>query len=136
MRLGRDDGAAAVEFALVLPLLILILGGAIEMGYLITVRAQIGEAVEEGVLVAAQDPDQASMVPGIVSDGVSILQDPPLPEDEVSVRCDDPDDPDVVTVSVVHEHDWVSPFLFSASITLDVEATSDVLSDQPCVEAP
>jgi len=128
MKAPKDLGASAVEFALVLPLLIIILGGAIEIGYLIAVRAQIGDALEEGVTVAAREPDRAGAVPQIVSDGVSITDVPP---GEVSVTCAGGG----VRVGVVHDHDWVSPFLFTASTTMTIDVASDVLSPDPCQES-
>ena len=35
MRLQREDGVVAVEFALILPILLLIVGGIIEFGFIL-----------------------------------------------------------------------------------------------------
>jgi Flp pilus assembly protein TadG len=48
-RLGRDrSGAAAVEFALVLPVLLLLLGGILEFSRLMWTQANLQFAAEEG----------------------------------------------------------------------------------------
>lgn len=53
MRRWRDRGAAAVEFALVVPVLILLIFGSIEFGLAIQARTMIGNAAREGVRVAS-----------------------------------------------------------------------------------
>lgn len=54
MRRARgDDGAAAVEFALVLPLLLLLLCGIIDFGRAFNARITLTHAAREGVRVYA-----------------------------------------------------------------------------------
>jgi Flp pilus assembly protein TadG len=50
MKLGRhrERGAAAVEMALILPLLILLVGGIVDLGRLFWVEVQITNAAREG----------------------------------------------------------------------------------------
>lgn len=50
---GTDDGAAAVEFALVVPFLLLILFGIISYGYLLSFRQALSQAAAEGARAAA-----------------------------------------------------------------------------------
>jgi hypothetical protein len=52
-RLRRDSGAAAVEFALVLPLLLLILFGIIDFGRMLNAQITINEAAREGARAMA-----------------------------------------------------------------------------------
>lgn len=54
-REGRDHdhGAAAVEFALVLPVLILLLGGIIDFGFAFNAQISLTHAAREGVRVEA-----------------------------------------------------------------------------------
>lgn len=54
-RPGRtgDDGNAAVEFALILPMLLLILFGIIQFGYLFVVHNAMTNAAREGARMAA-----------------------------------------------------------------------------------
>jgi hypothetical protein len=48
-----DDGAAAVEFALVVPLLVLILFGIISYGMMLSLRQTLSQAAAEGARAAA-----------------------------------------------------------------------------------
>lgn len=51
--LRRDRGAAAVEFALLMPLLFMILFGIIQFGYLFFQKQQAAFAAREGARIAA-----------------------------------------------------------------------------------
>jgi Flp pilus assembly protein TadG len=53
LRRWRDRGAAAVEFALVVPLLITLIFGAIEFGLAVQARTMVANAAREGVRVAS-----------------------------------------------------------------------------------
>jgi len=53
LRRWRDRGAAAVEFALVVPLLILLIFGSIEFGLAVNARTMVGNAAREGVRMAS-----------------------------------------------------------------------------------
>jgi len=57
MRNGRDErddhGAAAVEMALVLPILILLVGGIIDFGFAFNTQISLTHAAREGVRVEA-----------------------------------------------------------------------------------
>jgi Flp pilus assembly protein TadG len=52
-RSARDRGAAAVEFALVLPLLLLIIFGIIDSGRALSAQVVLTEAAREGARLAA-----------------------------------------------------------------------------------
>ena len=57
-RVRRDArGAAAVEFALVLPILVLLVFGIISYGYMLSFRQGISQAAAEGARAAAVTPD-------------------------------------------------------------------------------
>jgi Flp pilus assembly protein TadG len=53
LRRWRDRGAAAVEFALCVPVLIILIFGSIEFGLAVNARTQVGNAAREGVRVAS-----------------------------------------------------------------------------------
>jgi Flp pilus assembly protein TadG len=55
-RRRTDSGAAAVEFALVAPLLILLVFGIISYGYMLSFRQAISQAAAEGARAAAVAP--------------------------------------------------------------------------------
>jgi Flp pilus assembly protein TadG len=52
-RIARDRGAAAVEFALVLPLLLLIVFGIIDFGRALNAQITLTQAAREGARLAA-----------------------------------------------------------------------------------
>jgi Flp pilus assembly protein TadG len=53
MRRWRDRGAAAVEFALIVPALVVLIFGSIEFGLAVQARTMVGNAAREGVRVAS-----------------------------------------------------------------------------------
>jgi Flp pilus assembly protein TadG len=52
-RTGQEHGAAAVEFALVITLLITILGGIVDFGFMFNAQISLTHAAREGVRVEA-----------------------------------------------------------------------------------
>jgi Flp pilus assembly protein TadG len=70
MSLKREEGAAAVEFALVLPLLILILFGIIEFGFVLYDQEVITNASREGArfgIVIGSPRPSLSQIQGVVN---------------------------------------------------------------------
>ncbi|GLY02631.1 MULTISPECIES: TadE/TadG family type IV pilus assembly protein [Actinoplanes] len=70
-----DEGAAAVEMAIVLPLLLLILFGIIDMGRLMQQQIQLTEAAREGARLGALNGSAAQVktkVSGIVGTDVTL----------------------------------------------------------------
>ena len=64
-----EDGAAILEFALVLPILFALLGGAFELGRALLVRHTMIEAVRGGARTLARIPDPSctpTCSPGVV----------------------------------------------------------------------
>lgn len=53
LRRWRDRGAAAVEFAIVVPVIIILIFGSIEFGLAVNARTQVQNAAREGVRVAS-----------------------------------------------------------------------------------
>ena len=49
----RDAGASAVEMAIVLPLLVLLVFGIIDFGRMLNAQIQLSQAAREGVRLAA-----------------------------------------------------------------------------------
>lgn len=50
---GRERGAAAVEFALILPLLLVIVFGIVNFGFMLSDRQAVSQAAAEGARAAA-----------------------------------------------------------------------------------
>jgi Flp pilus assembly protein TadG len=55
-----ERGAAVVEFGLILPLLLLILGGLIDLGFFFNAQVSLTHAAREGVRVESIRPNQGS----------------------------------------------------------------------------
>lgn len=53
---GRERGAAAVEFALVVPILLVLLFGIIGYGYMLSFRQAVSQGAAEGARAAAVKP--------------------------------------------------------------------------------
>ena len=70
MYLKREDGAAAVEFAILLPILLLILFGIIEFGFALHGKEVITNASREGaragIVIASLRPSE-DQIKGVVS---------------------------------------------------------------------
>jgi Flp pilus assembly protein TadG len=58
-RRRRQDGAAAVEFALIVPVFLLLLFGIIAYGYMLSFRQSVSQAASEGARAAAVAPSSA-----------------------------------------------------------------------------
>ena len=67
---GRERGAAAVEFALVVPLLLVLVFGIISYGYMLSFRQSISQAAAEGARAAAVAPATADR-PAVASAAIS-----------------------------------------------------------------
>ena len=52
-RSRRERGAAAVEFALILPILLMLVGGTVDFGRLFYTQIQLSNAARDGVRLAA-----------------------------------------------------------------------------------
>lgn len=125
MKLNRDKGAALVELAIVLPLLILIVFGVCEFGWVMYVNNALGNAGREGArfaavtyAVKANDPRVAAhvrdclYVGGYAADDVSVTNSQGVSGRPVSVT---------VTLNF-HSFTKIFPFLegkkFASEVTM------------------
>ena len=65
-RIAGDKGAATVEFACLLPVILLLMAGGIELGRGVMVRHILEEAARAGCRVAAMDNGSAADAEAIV----------------------------------------------------------------------
>jgi Flp pilus assembly protein TadG len=97
-RTTREDGAAAVEMALVLPILLLLVFGIIEFGFIFNRYISVTHAAREGVrqLALGVDPTTAKakaeaatgdVVKASVSDPITCTPSAPA-TDEVEMKCE------------------------------------------------
>ena len=117
----RQTGTAAVEFALVLPLVLTVALALLQVGLLARDRLLIEAAARAGARAAAVEADAGAVHSAALAAAPDL--DPAFATIEIS-RMGGQGDP--VTVSVVYDDPVRVPlieWLFGASIHLDVEAT-------------
>lgn len=76
MRTQRERGAAAVEMALVMPILVALVMGIIDFGYAFWVQGQVAGAAREGARYHAiyNDSSQAvTVATGLIPSGVTLV---------------------------------------------------------------
>ena len=86
-RRSRDDGAAAVEFALVLPVLIAILCGIVDFGRFYNTRIELSHAAREAVRVWAlggSEEDVTSRAEAVAGTAVTSVETTPCIFGEVT----------------------------------------------------
>lgn len=112
-----ERGAAAVEFALVVPLLIVLLFGIIDFGFAINRYAIVNNAAREGVREASLGATESEIRAAVMS-GLSDLGG----SHTITVGCKKPDGTTSCTswdhgqesggiaqVKVDFSHDWITP---------------------------
>ncbi len=127
-----EEGAAAVEFALVAGLLITLLFGIIDFGWMVNRDTMVNNAAREGAREASLNPNDAD-VKQVARSSLSSL---PPAEVDVEFSCKKPDSSacnvtasdasapasgDVAIVTVSYDHDWLTPVIagiFGSKITL------------------
>ena len=110
---GRGNrGQSLVEFALMLPILLIILAGALDLGRLYYAHVAVTDAAAEGVAYAAIAPDDSDEVfnrAQFASGGLVELE-----RDQVQITCascPNPRSGDPIAVTVSYEFGLGTPFL-------------------------
>jgi hypothetical protein len=118
-RRGREDGAAAVEFALVLPVLMLLIFGIIDFGRMLNAKITITEAAREGARAAALvDADAGAARVTTAVDGLDV-------NSSIDGCPDDPDPNADATATVTHTFSFVTPLgvLIGSGGEVELEST-------------
>ena len=124
-------GAAALEFAIVLPVLILLLVGVVDFGMVMGAQAQVSNAAREGARAGALTGLQPQAV-GAVTAAIAGMPGATKAGTQTTVTCTTPagsacsltdstsDTGSMITVKVTYVHTWLSPVIlgFSPTITL------------------
>jgi Flp pilus assembly protein TadG len=101
---GRQDGAAAVEMALLLPVLLLILFGAIDLGRMLNMQIALSQASREGV---------RGLALGTSTNPTSVVQTDAYPVTGVTVAytsCPtNPGPTSVATVTATKQFTYITP---------------------------
>jgi Flp pilus assembly pilin Flp len=108
----RDqDGAAAVEFALLLPLLVLLLFGLIQFGLAFNTKIQATNAAREGARMAVVGIDNWTDVGGRIAFWEAVRQDAGLGDIDNCVLNTDDVVGGILTVTFDYPLDLVIPFM-------------------------
>lgn len=101
-----DQGSAAVEFVLVLPVLLLVLFAIVDFGRMLNAKIVLSEAAREGArAVALAGPDAATQRVDAVVGNLSGDIDRPI-----GVQSCDPDNPDQdASVTLTYQFEFVTP---------------------------
>ena len=127
-RSRTDRGAAAVEAALILPLVVFLVLGALDFGRAFFDKAAVQEAAQEGALYAAHHPNDPV---GAIARAEETMSNPSF-TGNVTVTCDAPDQ---IRVTVSYNFNAITPFA-PATIDLSHSEVTHVLKSQPCTPSP
>ncbi len=130
----KQHGAAAVEFALVAGLLITLVFGLVDFGWMINRDTMLNNATREGAREGSLNPTQADITT-VVKSALPMLN----PADvtvTVTCRkadgsaCPNPDTDavsgDVVVVRVDYPHSWVTPVGMTFGSHIDLSKTTEM----------
>jgi Flp pilus assembly protein TadG len=106
MSIRRDRGAAAVEMAILTPLLLLIVFGIMDFGLLLNAQIGVTEAAREGARAATIDVAN----PTAAQDRVSLINPDYTVDTAASTKCSATPAPGSNAVVVVrYRHTWLTP---------------------------
>lgn len=121
MKDSRERGAVVVEFAIIVPLFLLLILGLVEFGY----RYQRAAVLNNAAFIGARD-FSIHQDPGRAQDAAELANDGPLPGFAVAENCASPD-PDVVknvTVTFAFTEDSPTKFFGTDTFTIDAKGVA------------
>lgn len=136
---GRSiRGLAEVEFTVVLPLLLVVILGVVDLGRGLISYIELEEAAQEGALYGSFAPTDPALIEARVrssSDGLVDLADPAAVD--VVVEC--PSGDAMVVVRLRHTLDLITPVItdiFGGSIALETRSAGTNFTDGACTPTP
>ncbi len=132
-RRGNEAGAALIEASLVIPIVLLLIMGVVDIGRLLTTSAKIQESAQEGALFASYAPDDYLDVRDRVLDS---LDDFNIAVGAISITCGGDE---TITVAITHDVDLITPWiggLLGSTVTVSGEATGQNFTDKACDPTP
>ena len=129
--MNREQGVSALELALMMPFLLMVTFGIVDIGRIMYFQMGVQEAVQEGAAYASIQPDDPN---GIIARTVEAVSAPDLDPSSVTVTC-----PDSVSVTITATHvvPMLTPFvgkMIGAGYSASSSATAMVFSlDKTCV---
>jgi len=106
IRRARDRGQSLVEFAIVLPILLLLLSGVIDVGRILFTYIALTDAAQEGAIFAAHEPTSAATIVDRVRSSSNHGE---VTSATVVVACTASPAPGTVSVTVSHELALLTP---------------------------
>ena len=89
-RLGTDErGVFATEYAIVLPFLLLLLSGAIDLGYALNQASSLSGAARAGAQYGMRFPSDADGIKDVVKKAVSYDPDSLTVDSKLACECED-----------------------------------------------
>lgn len=133
-RINKEKGQSLVEFALLLPILLIILIGVVDVGRMYYAYVIITDAAAEGATYAAINPNDVAEIEnraraacGDIATGVQLVE-------VTCPTCPTPVSGDIVTVSISYDYVVLTPFmnvLFEeGTVPIQSEATGVILSGE------
>ena len=122
-----DRGAAAVEFALVLPLLLILIFGIIDFGRLLNAKITLTEAAREGARATALLGEDAGSARARSAAGY------PIDDPDVHACPSSPDPDDDATVTVRYEFQFITPISFLLGAGGDGTVELSAKGVMPCL---
>jgi Flp pilus assembly protein TadG len=118
LRLRRQDGASAVEFAIILPLLVLLALGIVEFGRAFQVQGTLSAAAREGVRSMALQNNSAAAK--AVTESVASSLRPALQDTDIAIASPCPavyTPGATVTLTITYREPFMTG-LFGAGVTM------------------
>jgi hypothetical protein len=123
-----ERGVAVLEAAIVLPLLVVLVFGIVDVGRLIYTKMTLHDAAQEGSIYGSYNPGTATDVQDRVVDSMTNLE---LATDDVVIAC--PPSTDTIRVTVTKEMTMITPVFAGRSMTLSATEEGTLLtSDVAC----
>jgi hypothetical protein len=127
LKLKEEKGQSMVEFAMILPVLLLIIIGIIEFGFMFSGYLALSNASREAVrTVSLGETDTVAIQR---AKDVAIILNPSKMIVSINPSAAIRDRGDSVRVTIVYEYDFLTPFmesLFGGNLQLEAEATMRV----------
>jgi Flp pilus assembly protein TadG len=119
-KIRSEDGAVAVEFALLLPILIALLLGIMEFSLALNAQLTLTNAAREGARTVAVENDQAAARAAVRAAATGL--DPALTDADITFTPTGTCTAGITSVTTItYEHEFLTGF-FGADVTLTGEA--------------
>jgi uncharacterized membrane protein len=134
-RLKHEEGVAAVEAALVMPIVLFLVLGIIDVGRLVSTRIAVQDAAQEGAMFAAFSPTNYVTVRERVKTTASEVG---LASNDVVVACPLGRTGNRIDVTVGYDFDLLTPLVeqwFGDKVRLTKTVKGEIYAEEPLCDA-